>query len=167
VPSNTSIFTDADGSLTLSVPTGTEGEAAQTLVLGPYELLTVGRVSDVHVEVHSEIHVFREVGRRLPSELRAGSITIGGTIGRAYINGALIKLLLGEAATSAPAAGFLQPSFNMTLLLENAAAPGVRNTATLHGVKIEDWSYDLDADMIVREAIRFRALSLDVADEPL
>ena len=100
MPANTSIFTDADGSLTLSVPTGTEGEAAQNLVLGPYELLTVGRVSDVHVEVHSEIHVFREVGRRLPSELRAGSITISGTIGRAYINGALIKLLLGEAAFS-------------------------------------------------------------------
>ena len=42
----------------------------------------------------------------------------------------------------------------------------MRNTATLHGVKIEDWSYDLDADTIVREAIRFRALSIDVADEP-
>ena len=95
---NTAIYTGADGSLTLSVPQGKEGDTAQALVLGPYDLINVGRVEDVHVEVKSEIHVFNEIGKRYPTQLRAGNITITGSIGRAYINGALLKLLLGEAA---------------------------------------------------------------------
>jgi hypothetical protein len=75
-------------------------------------------------------------------------------------------LLLGEAAAAPPVGGFLQPSFNMTLLLENAAAPGVRSTATLHDVKIENWTYDLPQDDVVREHVDFHALFIDVGDEP-
>jgi hypothetical protein len=163
---NTAIYTGADGSLTLSVPQGKEGDTAQALVIGPYDLINVGRVEDVHIEVKSEIHVFNEIGKRYPAQLRAGNITITGSIGRAYVNGALLKLLLGDAASKPPAGGFLQPSFNMTLLLENAAAPGVRNTATLHDVKIENWTYDLPQDDVVREHVDFHALFIDVADEP-
>ena len=40
---NTSVYTGADGSITLSTPDGAEGEAAQT-VLGEYDLISVGRV---------------------------------------------------------------------------------------------------------------------------
>ena len=167
MPANTSIFTGADGSLTLSVPQGVEGESAQALVIGPYDLIAVGRVENVQVTVSSEVHAFRELGQRYATQLRAGNVTISGTIGRAYVNGALLKLLLGDAATSRPAGGFLQPSFNMTLLLENAAAPGNQSTATLHDVKIEDWSYDLPQNGVVREEMRFQALSIDVGDEPL
>jgi hypothetical protein len=165
VPANTSIYTGSDGSLTLSVPQGKEGDTAQAVVIGPYDLINVGRVENVHVEVNSEIHSFNELGSRYATQLRAGNITIKGTIGRAFINGALLKLLLGEAAASRPAGGFLQPSFNMTLLLENAAAPGVRSSATLHDVKIENWTYDLPQDDVVREQINFQALFIDVADE--
>jgi hypothetical protein len=165
VPANTSIYTGSDGSLTLSVPQGKEGDTAQALVIGPYDLINVGRVENVHIEVSSDIHSFNELGSRYATQLRAGNVTIKGTIGRAYINGALLKLLLGEAAQSRPAGGFLQPSFNMTLLLENAAAPGVRSAATLHDVKIENWTYDLPQDDVVRESIDFQALFLDVTDE--
>ena len=77
---NTAIYTGADGSLTLSVPQGKEGDAAQSLVLGPYDLINVGRVEDVHVEVKSEIHVFNEIGKRYPAQLRAGNISITGSI---------------------------------------------------------------------------------------
>jgi hypothetical protein len=166
VPANTSIYTGSDGSLTLSVPQGKEGDTAQAVVIGPYDLINVGRVENVHVEVNSEIHSFNELGSRYATQLRAGNITIKGTIGRAFINGALLKLLLGEAAASRPAGGFLQPSFNMTLLLENAAAPGVRSSATLHDVKIENWTYDLPQDDVVREHVDFHALFIDVGDEP-
>jgi hypothetical protein len=163
---NTAIYTGADGSLTLSVPQGKEGDTAQAIVIGPYDLISVGRVENVRVEVRSEIHVFNELGGRYPTQLRAGNVSITGTIGRAYINGALLKLLLGEAAQSRPAGGFVQPSFNMTLLLENAAEPGIRSTATLHDVKIENWTYALPQDDVVRESIDFHALFIDVADEP-
>jgi hypothetical protein len=162
---NASVFTGADGSITLSMPQGTEGEKAQE-VLSAYELISVGRVQDVRVEVRSDVKPYHEVGQRYASELRPGNVTIAGSAKRAYINGALIKLLLGEAADGRPAASWPQPAFNMTLLLENSSAPGIRSTVTLHEVKIDSWLYTLPEDEFVMESIGFQALYLSVADEP-
>ncbi len=161
---NTNVFTGADGSMTLSVPVGTEGEAAQT-VLDAYELIAVGRVQDVRVEVHSDVKAFHEVGQRYATELRPGNVNIRGTIGRAYINGAMLRLMLGEAADTRPAASWAQPAFNITLLVENPAVPDVRNTITLHDVKIENWVYHLPEDDFLLESVGFQALFLTVEDE--
>ena len=90
---NTSVFTGADGSMTLSVPQGMEGESAQK-VLDTFELINVGRVQNVRVEIHSEVRAFHEIGQRYATQLRAGNVTVRGTIGRAYINGAMLGLLL-------------------------------------------------------------------------
>jgi hypothetical protein len=125
----------------------------------------VGRVQDVRVEVHSEVHAFHEIGQRYATELRPGNVNISGTIGRAYINGAMLKLLLGEAADSRPATSWAQPSFNITLLLENAANAGVRNTITLHDVKLNTWTYTIPEDDFILESIGFQALYLSVQDE--
>jgi hypothetical protein len=160
---NTRVFTGADGSITLSVPQGPEGEAAQA-VLSAYELISVGRVQNVRVEVVSDIRAFHEIGQRYPTELRPGNVTIRGTIGRAYVNGALLRLLLGEAADSRPAASWAQPAFNITLLVENPANPGVNNTVTLHDVKIESWVYNLPEDDFLLESVTFQALFMSVAD---
>ncbi len=161
---NTRVFTGADGSITLSAGQGAEGEKAQA-VLTSYELIAVGRVQNVRVEVASEIRPFHEIGQRYATELRAGNVNIRGTIGRAYINGALLKLLLGEAADSRPAGSWAQPSFNITLLAENAAAAGVRNTVTLHDVKIASWVYNIPGDDFLIEEVGFQALYLTVTDE--
>lgn len=161
---NTHVFTGADGSMTLSVPAGTEGEKAQE-VLAAYDMIAVGRVQNVRVEVHSDVKAFHEVGQRYATELRPGNININGTIGRAYINGAMLKLLLGEAADSRPAASWAQPAFNITLLVQNPAVPGVNNTVTLHDVKIESWIYNMPEDDFVLESVNFQALYLTVADE--
>lgn len=161
---NTSVFTGADGSLTLSTPPGGEGTKAQE-VLTAYDLTTVGRVHQVKVEVRAEVRAYHEIGQRYAAELRPGNVTVRGTIGRAYINGALLKLLLGEAADGRPAASWTQPAFNITLLVENVATPGVRNTLTLHGVKLDGWVYDLPEDDFVMESVSFQALYLTVADE--
>ena len=158
------VFTGADGSITLSTPEGEEGTQAQG-VLDEYELVSVGRVQDVRVEVHSEVRAFHEIGQRYATELRPGNVTIRGNIGRAYINGAMVKLLLGEAATQRPAASWTQPAFNITLLAENPAFPGVRNTLTLHDVKIESWNYHMPEDDFVLESVAFQALFLSVQDE--
>jgi len=165
VPANTSIYTGADGSISLSVPQGKEGDTAQG-VLTAYDLIAVGRVQSVRVEVRSEIKTYNELGSRYPTQLRPGNVTITGTIGRAFINGALLKLLLGDAATSRPATSWAQPAFNITLLVENAALPGVRSTVTLHDVKISNWVYNLPEDDVVMESADFTALFIDVADEP-
>jgi hypothetical protein len=161
---NTNVFTGADGSISLAAPSGAEGEAAQG-ILEANEMLTVGRVQDVHVEVFSDVKAFHEIGQRYAAELRPGNVTIKGTIGRAYINGAMIKLLLGEAAESRPAASWTQPSFNITLMLQNAALPDIRNTVTLHQAKIDHWVYTMPEDDFVLEKVGFQALYLTVADE--
>ncbi len=161
---NMSVFTGADGSLTLSTPEGSEGEKAQA-VIDAYETITVGRVNNVTVQVTSDVKAFHEIGQRYATELRPGNINISGTIGRAYVNGAMLKLLLGEAADSRPAASWAQPTFNITLLLKNAATPSVTNNVTLHGVKLNSWNYAMPEDDFVMESVGFQALYMTVADE--
>jgi hypothetical protein len=160
---NTSVFTGADGSITLSTPTGPEGEQAQS-VLSDYELISVGRVQNVSVKVTSAVKAFHEIGQRYATELRPGNVEVHGNIGRAYINGAMLKLLLGEAADSRPAGSWAQPAFNITLLVENPANPGINNTVTLHDVKIDAWQYGMPEDDFVMESVAFQALFLTVAD---
>lgn len=161
---NMSVFTGADGSLTLSTPEGSEGEKAQE-VIDAYETITVGRVNNVTVNVTSDVKAFHEIGQRYATELRPGNIHISGSIGRAYVNGAMVKLLLGEAADSRPAASWAQPAFNITLLLANAATPSVTNNVTLHGVKLDSWNYNMPEDDFVMESVGFQALYMTVADE--
>jgi len=163
---NTSVFTGADGSITLSsvASGGPEATLAQGIIDGN-ALATVGRATGISVAVTSKIQPFHEIGQRYASELRPGNVSITGTINRAYLNGAMLRLLLGEAADGRPAASWAQPSFNLTLLAENAAVPGVRSTITLHGVKIEQWNYNMPEDDFVMESAAFQALYLTVADE--
>jgi hypothetical protein len=161
---NTSVYTGADGSITLGVPAGGEGEKAEAIV-NSYEMISVGRVHDVRVEVTSDVKAYHEIGQRYATELRPGNINIRGEVGRAYINGALLKLLLGEAAESRPASSWVQPAFNITLMLENAAAEGMRNTVTLHDVKLESWVYQIPEDDFVMESVEFQALYMTVQDE--
>ena len=161
---NTSVFTGADGSITLSAPQGAQGQAADG-VLQEYQLINVGRVQNVQVEVHSDVRAYHEIGQRYATQLRPGNVTIRGTIGRAFLNGALLKLLLGEAATSRPASSWTQPSFNITLLLENAAQPGTTSTMTLFEVMVEDWAFGIPEDDFVTENISFQALYMNMADE--
>ena len=161
---NTSVYTGADGSITLSVPSGAEGEAADAII-NENELISVGRATGVRVEVHTDLKAFHELGQRFPTQLRPGNVSITGSIGRAFINGALLKLLLGEGANSRPAGAFIQPAFNITLLLANPATDGVQNTVTLHDVKLANWVYEIPEDQFVMEKVGFMSASLTVQDE--
>jgi len=158
------VYTGADGSITLSTPEGAEGTAAQA-VIDENEIVSVGRVTGVTVEVRSDVKAFHEIGQRYATELRPGNISIQGSISRAYINGALIKLLLGEAATSRPAASWAQPAFNITVLADNPAIPGTRSSVTFHEVKIDQWNYTMPEDDFIIESVDFQALYMTVQDE--
>ncbi len=160
---NTSVFTGADGSISLSSPEGLEGAGAQA-VLDAYELITVGRVRDVRVELETDVKAFHEIGQRYATELRPGNVHVRGTIGRAYINGALLKLMLGEAAGGRPAASWVQPAFNITVLLDNPANEGQSNNLTIHGAKIDSWVYGVPEDDFVLESVGFQALFVTVED---
>jgi hypothetical protein len=161
---NTSVFTGADGSLSLAAVEGPEGEQAQT-VLTDLELISVGRVQGVHVEVQSIVRPYHEIGQRYATQLRSGNVTVRGTIERAYINGAMLRLQLGEAAGARPGASWVQPSFNISLLVTNPALPDSKSTLTLHGVKIDNWTYQMPEDDFLMESVGFQALYITVQDE--
>ncbi|MBI4873172.1 MAG: hypothetical protein HY822_00920 [Acidobacteria bacterium] len=161
---NTNVFRGSDGSIVLAVEAGPEGDAAKA-VIDEYSLTPVGRATNVTVRVNSDLKPFHELGQRYPTELRPGNVNITGTIERAYINGALLKILLGEAAKSRPGGTFLNPAFNIDLRLENPARPGVFSSVTVHGVKVENWVYELPEDDFVMERVDFKALWISVEDK--
>ncbi|HMC08937.1 MAG TPA: hypothetical protein VKL22_06440 [Actinomycetota bacterium] len=160
---NTNVFRGSDGSIVLAVDTGAEGDLAKG-VIDSYALTPIGRATGVEVRVDSDVQPFHELGQRYPTELRAGNVNVSGSIDRAFINGALLKLLLGDAAKSRPAGAFVNPSFNISLRTENPARAGVSSSVTVHGVKIDEWSYSLPEDDFVMEQVRFRALWISVED---
>ncbi len=159
---NTDVYTGANGSVLLSTPEGVEGEAAQE-VLSAHDLVVVGRVQDIRVEVQSAVRAYHEIGQRYATQLRPGNITISGTIGRAYINGAMVSLLLGEASQGRPAGNWVQPAFNITVQIANQTT-GASNTLTLHDVKIDNWVYQLPEDEFVMESVGFQALYMTVEE---
>ena len=163
---NTNIFTGADAVLTLAIddPNSVEGGLAQTVIEG-YELDAVGRASDVEVHVTTDLRSYHEIGKRLPSQLHAGNINVMGKIGRAYINGALLNLLLGDYVQPNNALDPLpQPSFNMVMPLNDPATPGTTSVLTIHGVKLENWAFVTPEDDFVMESVTFKGMSITIED---
>lgn len=157
------VYRGSDGTISLAVETGPEGELAGALN-DEYGLTPVGRVTGVTVNVTSDVQPFHELGQRFATELRPGNINVDGTIDRAHVNGALLKLMLGEGANARPAGSFSSPSFNLNLRLENPSVPGNTSTVTVMGVKLNSWAYSLPEDDFVMESVGFRALWVKVED---
>jgi len=161
---NSHVFTGLDGAISLAVETGVEGDAAKT-VNDTFGLTPIGRATGVNVEVTSDIRPFHEMGQRYATELRSGNVYVEGTIGRAHVNGALLKLMLGEGGGGTrPQASFVSPTFNLSLRMENSAFPGNTSTVSVHGVKLDRWSFTMPEDDFVMEQVGFKALWIGVED---
>jgi len=160
----TTVYRGSDGTISLAVEQGAEGDKAQ-VVAEAYSLTPIGRVTGVTVKVTNDVKPFHELGQRFATELRPGNINVYGTIERAYINGALLKLMLGDAADSRPAGTFVGPSFNLSVRLENPSLAGVSATLTVMGVKLNEWNYSLPEDDFAMEQVSFRALWVKVEDK--
>src|SRR5258705_12429599 len=152
----TTVYRGSDGTISLAVESVPEGDKAKA-INDAYSLTPIGRVTGVTVRVTNDVQPFHELGQRFPTELRPGNVNVYGTIDRAFINGALLKLMLGDAADSRPAGTFVSPSFNLSIRLENPATPGLTSTVTVMGVKLEEWFYDLPEDDFAVENASFRA----------
>lgn len=161
---NTNVYRGSDAAILLSVDQTTEGSTAEQII-NDYALTPVGRATNVEVFVESELKAFHELGQRYATELRPGNVNVRGFFERAKINGALLKLLLGEAATSRPPGTWVQPSFNIVLDLANPAIADVSSTLTLHGVKFKNWSYSIPEDDFVMEKVEFLALWISIEDK--
>lgn len=160
----TNVYRGSDGTISLATETTAEGELASA-INETFALTPIGRVSGVTVRVMNEVKPFHELGQRFATELRPGNINVSGTIERAYINGALLRLMLGDAADSRPAGTFVSPSFNLNIRLENPSLPGNTATVTVMGVKLDQWSYSLPEDDFAMETVGFQALWVKVEDQ--
>jgi hypothetical protein len=164
---NTNVFRGSDATLVLAVDDNAtvEGGLADALI-NEYELSNiVGRLRNVTIRVENELMPFHEIGKRFATELRPGNINIYGTAERAHVNGAMIKLLLGEGAKSPPPQGSIpQPAFNLVLNIKNPALPDSSSTLTLFGVKFEQWSFSLPEDDFVMESVSFRAIRMSAEE---
>lgn len=161
MPNN--VYRGSDGTISLAVETGPEGEKAGEFN-DAYSLTPIGRVTGVTVRVTNDVTPFHELGQRFAAELRPGNVNVYGTIDRAYINGALLKLMLGDGASSRPAGTFVSPSFNLSIRMENPSLPGNSATVTVMGVKLNEWNFGLPEDDFSMEKVSFRALWVKVEE---
>ena len=160
---NTSTFYGTDGVLTVSDPDGFEADKfAEYFGEGGI----VGRVTNVSLSVNIDIKAFHELGSHAAKELRAGNISIGGTVERAFINGALLKLMLGQYAENEETAPFKIPSFNMKVSLDNLKPEGDAGNGvlTVYGVIFSSWQFKLPEDDFVMENLCFKAKRITAED---
>lgn len=160
---NTNTFYGTDGTLTLSDVDGVD-LGVVTNYFGESGL--VGRVANISIQISTEIKPFHELGSRAPKELRAGNISIGGSVERAYINGALLKIMLGQYAENEEATGFKMPSFNMKIILDNLKPEGDAGNSilTVYGVMFDTWQFNLPEDDFVLERLSFKAKRISIQD---
>lgn len=154
------VYRATEASLVLAVDdeSSEEGRVAAGLVTEYNLSNTVGRLHGVTITVTSDLKPFFEIGRRYPTQLCSGNVQTTGTITRAYINGALLRLLLGDGANSPPKADFAQPTFNIIATLQDAAYPDVRNRVIVFGAMFSQWNYTIPMDDFVMESVSFQAL---------
>lgn len=169
---NTNVFRGSDATLTLApIAAGQSGTlpdevSAGSALIDSFALGAVGRASGVEVYVQTSLKAYHEIGRRHAAQLRPGLIDVSGRIGRAHINGALLRLLMGSSALvergpdPAP-----QPTFNLQVILKDPANPNTSSTLTVYGVKFENWSYALPEDDFVMESVTFQGLFISVEDK--
>jgi hypothetical protein len=138
-----------------------EGAAADTVV-SAYDLSNVvGRLTDVSISVTTDVRAFFELGRRYPTHLRPGSVRVSGTAARAHVNGALLRLLLGDGAASPPsAANFVHPALNIVTTLRDPARPDNMTRLTVFGARFDSWTYKIPAEDVVVEQTSFKALRI-------
>jgi hypothetical protein len=136
-----------------------EGKAADALV-SQYDLSNVvGRLTNVSIGVNSDVRPFYEIGSRYPTHLRPGILRVSGTAERAHVNGALLRLLLGDGATSPPSGpSFVQPSFNLISTLRDQNDPTHSTKVTVFGVRFDSWTYTIPSDTFVMESVSFQAM---------
>src|SRR5258708_2587676 len=128
---NSNTYYGTDGALSLS---DVDGFADFAKYFGDSGM--VGRVTNISLAVSTESKAFHDLGFRAPRDVRAGNLYIWSGVERAYINGAMLKVMLGQYAEAEEAAGFKIPTFNMKIILDTVRPPGDPGNSilTVYGV---------------------------------
>ncbi|WP_250285225.1 hypothetical protein [Frankia sp. CiP1_Cm_nod2] len=157
------VYVGAHGTLGIAVEGTPAQQADFTAVNDAYSSAVVGRVTDVEVCVRTELEEFYEIGARDVSTISPGNVHISGGIGRAYINGSLLFLLLGRGALEKDRTS-IQPRFVLNLTLRNSHIPDNALKVNVFGVKFETWGFRLPQEGFVMEQVRFKATRIGVLD---
>lgn len=160
---NTNVLRGSSATLTLSSIDSREGTLAEGIFNTEYSIGTVGRVSGVEVYVETDLEAFHEIGRRHPVSLHPGNVNIRGRVERAYINGALLRLLMGDQVATPPSPEELQPAFNMIIDLTDVSSSPSGQVGTkiiVSGVQFENWNVIVPEDDFVMENVTFKALRI-------
>jgi hypothetical protein len=159
----TNVYNGTMGTLGIAV-SGTPAQQADFSVISKaYDPAIVGRVTDVEVCVQTELEEFFQIGARDVITISPGNVHVTGTIGRAYINGALLFLLLGRGALE-NSTTTIQPKFVLNLTLANPNLPTDSVKVNVFGVKFESWGLRLPHEEFVMEKVRFKAERIGVLD---
>lgn len=168
----TEVYTGANGSLLFLGEPGpqdqqVEADDADAIITNPaYDLSVVGRVTGIELAVETDLEEFHEIGRRHATSLHPGNVHVSGKVGRAYVNGALLYLLLGRGASpNNVAEPYVQPRLAMNVVLDDPNDPTRRSVLDIYGVKFQNWNFTLPEDDFVMEDVHFKALRVNVRDE--
>lgn len=165
MPSMDNVYTGANGTLALAPESSPEGKAAKAAWGAYSKTPDVGRVTGVAIFVATDLKEYYQIGQRHPVSLNPENIAISGEIDRAYMNGALLFLLLGRGASkTAVKEPYVQPTFSMTLTLSDPAVPANKASLELKGVKFMNWGVSVPEDDFVMENVKFKALTISVID---
>jgi hypothetical protein len=131
-----------------------------------YNIATVGRVTGVEIRVTTDLEVFHEIGTREPQDVVPGNINISGRVDRAFINGALLRLLMGRLGGAGNNEDNfpleLQPVFNMILDTTDIRQPGTVGTRlTVSQVRFDDWAVVVPEDDFIMENVTFKATKIE------
>jgi len=160
------IFTGAHGTISLAV----EGQPAQqadfnaiTAAYGETVFNPVGVVEEVEICVQTELQEYYELGSRDVHQLLPGNVHISGKIGRAYINGSLLYLLLGRGAKPNGLTS-IQPRFALNLEISDPSKTSDKVKLSVTGVKFENWAVRTPQQTFIMENITFKAVGIGVTD---
>jgi hypothetical protein len=158
------VYTGAHGSLGVAVAGTAAQQADFNAISQAYGTALIGRVTDVEVCVRTQLHEYFEIGARDVQTIAGGNVHVSGSVGRAYVNGALLFLLLGRGA-SASGVTTIQPKFNLNLILNNPALADNSLKLNVLGVKFESWGLQVPQDDFVMENLRFKAVGIGILDD--
>jgi hypothetical protein len=160
------MYTGAHGTVSLA-EAGTDAQKADfeavTKAYGDTAFNPLGRVEDVELCIQTELQEFYEIGNREVSVVAPGNVHISGKIGRAYMNGSLLFLLLGRGGKT-DSQPTLQTRFTLNLTLQNPADPKDNLRIDVHGVKFENWALQVPQSTFVMEHLTFKAIRVVPVD---
>lgn len=162
----TSVYTGAHGTISLAVDGTPAQQADFNAITGAYGdtvFNPVGRVVDVEICVQTELQEYYQLGSRDVQKLLPGNVHVSGKIGRAYLNGSLLYLLLGRGAKTGGATS-IQPKFALNLDINDPSHASDRIRLVVGGVKFENWALRVPQETFIMENLTFKAEKVAATD---